>query len=123
MVYRVYVEKKPGLDHEAQTLKNDLTGLLGIEKLTNVRLLNRYDVEGVDEALFESLKTTVFIKNSYAFLHSKQTIMLFLSQLHPRLYGFVHFHPVFYFFSSLFFPFYCSFTVLNNRLLIFLLFC
>ena len=60
MVYRVYVEKKPGLDHEAQTLKNDLTGLLGIEKLTNVRLLNRYDVEGVDEALFESLKTTVF---------------------------------------------------------------
>ena len=60
MVYRVYVEKKPGLDHEAQTLKNDLTGLLGIEKLENVRLLNRYDVEGVDEALFESLKTTVF---------------------------------------------------------------
>ena len=38
MVYRVYVEKKPGLDHEAQTLKNDMTGLLGIEKLENVRL-------------------------------------------------------------------------------------
>ena len=60
MVYRVYVEKKPGLDHEAQTLKNDLTGLLAIENLTNVRLLNRYDVEGVDAELFESLKTTVF---------------------------------------------------------------
>ena len=60
MVYRVYVEKKPGLDHEAQALKNDLTGLLGIRGLENVRLLNRYDVEGVDEALFETLKTTVF---------------------------------------------------------------
>ena len=60
MVYRVYVEKKPGLDHEAQALKNDLTGLLGVDSLENVRLLNRYDVEGVDGALFERLKTTVF---------------------------------------------------------------
>ena len=30
MVYRVYVEKKPGLAHEAQSLKNDLKHLLGI---------------------------------------------------------------------------------------------
>ncbi|MBQ4075993.1 MAG: phosphoribosylformylglycinamidine synthase [Clostridia bacterium] len=60
MVFRVYVEKKQGLDHEAQSLKNDLTGLLGIENLENVRILNRYDVEGVDEGLFESLKNTVF---------------------------------------------------------------
>ena len=60
MVYRVYVEKKPGLDHEAQGLKADLTGLLGVTGLTGVRLLNRYDVEGIDEALFDSLKTTVF---------------------------------------------------------------
>ena len=60
MVYRVYVEKKPGLDHEAQALKSDLTGLMGIEGLKNVRVLNRYDVEGVDGALFETLKTTVF---------------------------------------------------------------
>ena len=60
MVYRVYVEKKPGLDHEAQSLKNDLVNLLGIERLTNLRLLNRYDVEGIDEALFETAKTAVF---------------------------------------------------------------
>ncbi len=60
MVYRVYVEKKQGLDHEAQSLKNDLIGLLGIGGLTRVRLINRYDVEGVEESLFESLKTTVF---------------------------------------------------------------
>ena len=60
MVYRVYVEKKPGLDHEAQSLKNDLVNLLGIERLTNLRLLNRYDVEGIDEALFDTAKTAVF---------------------------------------------------------------
>ena len=60
MVYRVYVEKKPGLDHEAQTLKNDLINLVGMTNLENVRLLNRYDVEDIDADLFESLKTTVF---------------------------------------------------------------
>ncbi|MBR6185393.1 MAG: phosphoribosylformylglycinamidine synthase [Clostridia bacterium] len=60
MVYRVYVEKKPGLDHEAQSLKSDLKTLLGMEGLENVRILNRYDVEGVDAPLFERLKTTVF---------------------------------------------------------------
>ncbi|MBO7158475.1 MAG: phosphoribosylformylglycinamidine synthase, partial [Clostridia bacterium] len=60
MVYRIYVEKKEGLAHEAQSLKNDLTSLLQIEGLTDVRLLNRYDVENIDEALFASSVKTVF---------------------------------------------------------------
>ena len=29
MVYRIYVEKKPGFDVEAQGLKNELVSLLG----------------------------------------------------------------------------------------------
>ncbi|MBO4926321.1 MAG: phosphoribosylformylglycinamidine synthase, partial [Clostridia bacterium] len=60
MVYRVYVEKKPGLDHEAQALKGDLQSLLGIRGLANARLFNRYDVEDIGRPLFEQLKTTVF---------------------------------------------------------------
>jgi len=53
MVHRVYVEKKPGFDVEAQALFRDLTAFLGIEGLAGLRLLNRYDVEGVDRALFD----------------------------------------------------------------------
>ena len=60
MVYRIYVEKKEGLAHEAQSLKNDLTSLLQIGGLTEVRVLNRYDVENIDEALFASSVKTVF---------------------------------------------------------------
>ena len=51
MVYRIYVEKKPGFDVEAEGLKNELVSLLGIQSLNGVRLLNRYDVEGIDEEL------------------------------------------------------------------------
>ena len=70
MVYRIYVEKKPGFDVEAQGLKNELVSLLGIQSLSGLRLLNRYDVEGIDEALFNQCATTVFseppVDNTYA---------------------------------------------------------
>ena len=60
MVYRLYVEKKEGLAHEAASLFSDLKNLLQIEKLTAVRVLNRYDAEDLDEALFNYAKSTVF---------------------------------------------------------------
>ena len=60
MVYRVFVEKKAGLDHEAAALCADLRSFLGVKTLEKVRLLNRYDVENIDEALFEKAKRTVF---------------------------------------------------------------
>ena len=60
MVYRVYVEKKPGLDQEAHALLNDARGLLGIRSLTKVRLFNRYDAEGLSRELFDSAIRTVF---------------------------------------------------------------
>ena len=60
MVYRIYVEKKPGLDNEARTLLNDARSLLGIRNLERVRLLNRYDVENIDRELFDYAVRTVF---------------------------------------------------------------
>ena len=60
MVYRVFVEKKPGLAPEAASLLSDCRSFLGIKKLENVRILNRYDVEGIDEKLFDYARTTVF---------------------------------------------------------------
>ena len=60
MVYRIYVEKKSGLDHEAQNLKSDLLQLLGISGVQNVRVLNRYDAEGIDRKLFDYAVHTVF---------------------------------------------------------------
>ena len=60
MVYRIYVEKKPGFDGEAQGLKHELVELVGIKGLKSLRLLNRYDVEGIDRDLFEKAIPTVF---------------------------------------------------------------
>ena len=60
MVFRVFVEKKPGLDNEARSLLNDAHTLLGIDTLEQVRLYNRYDAEGLSEELFSYAKNTVF---------------------------------------------------------------
>jgi len=60
MVYRVYVEKRPGMSPEAENLLSDLRGFLGISPLTGVRVLNRYDVEGLSREIFERAKPIVF---------------------------------------------------------------
>ena len=60
MVYRVFSEKKPGLSPEVGALRSDCVNFLGIAGLEDVRILNRYDAEGLDEELFRYARTAVF---------------------------------------------------------------
>ena len=60
MVYRIYVEKKKAAASEAAGLLSDIRAFLGIESLEELRILNRYDVEGIDRELFEYCIGTVF---------------------------------------------------------------
>ena len=60
MVYRVYVEKKKELANEAKNLFGEIKNLLFIDSLTDLRLLNRYDVENIEKNLFDYAVNTVF---------------------------------------------------------------
>ncbi|MBQ8588408.1 MAG: phosphoribosylformylglycinamidine synthase, partial [Clostridia bacterium] len=60
MVYRVYVEKKKALAHEALSLMGDIKSFLSIGGIESVRIINRYDVENITEELFNNCKSTVF---------------------------------------------------------------
>ena len=60
MVYRIYVEKRPGLRNEAAALLADAKDFLGVKGLTDVRILNRYDVENITPELFASAVRSVF---------------------------------------------------------------
>ena len=60
MVYRVYVEKKLGQTHEADSLLREIKDFLQIDSLTAVRVLNRYDAENIEEGLFSYAVNTVF---------------------------------------------------------------
>ena len=58
-VFRCYVEKKPGFDVEAGHLLGELKGTLGLEGLTGLRVIRRYDVEGVEQGAYEAARTTI----------------------------------------------------------------
>ncbi len=51
-IHRLFVEKKPGYDIHARQLVSALGEDLGLA-LTNVRALNRYDIQGLTDAEFE----------------------------------------------------------------------
>ncbi|MBM6975466.1 phosphoribosylformylglycinamidine synthase [Intestinimonas butyriciproducens] len=59
-VFRCFVEKKPGFDGAARALCRELTDAVGIQGLTGLRVLNRYDVEGVTDQVYAAARTSVF---------------------------------------------------------------
>jgi len=60
MVWRVYTEKFGIHAVEAQKIFKDLKENLFISSLTDVRVLNRYDVEGIEKDIFELSCASVF---------------------------------------------------------------
>ena len=59
-VIRVFVEKREGFDVEARHMLADLRDNLGLTKLTGLRLLVRYDIEGLSAEEFIRARGVVF---------------------------------------------------------------
>ena len=59
-VKRVYVEKKPEFAVQAKDLLHEVESYLGIQSITNVRVLIRYDVENLSDETFERACNGVF---------------------------------------------------------------
>ena len=60
MVYRLFVEKKEGFRVAQEALFESLKLYVGIKSLRGVRIINRYDIQGVEAPLLEQCKYTVF---------------------------------------------------------------
>jgi len=59
MVTRILVEKTSGFDIEAKSLRDELVKTLHLENLEGVRIVNCYDMEGVETAALETIKASV----------------------------------------------------------------
>lgn len=71
-VKRVFVEKKEGCDIAATGLLNDLRENLGIKGLKGVRILIRYDIEGISEQEYKAACNTIFAEPPVDFLYDEQ---------------------------------------------------
>lgn len=59
-VKRLLVEKREGSDLEAKALMKDLKDILHIDCIDDLRLLNRYDIEGLSDEICDSASKTIF---------------------------------------------------------------
>lgn len=59
-VRRIFVEKKKGFGVAAQHLFVDCKDYLGIKNLKGVRILIRYDIEGISDKDYQAARTTIF---------------------------------------------------------------
>lgn len=75
-VLRCFTEKKEGFDVDARKLTHELQDLLGIQGLTSVRILCRYDVEGIDDATYAKARSLVFSEPPAIFVMMKRSRQL-----------------------------------------------
>ena len=59
-VKRLLVEKREGFDLEAKALMKDLKDSLHIDCIDDLRLVNRYDIEGLSDEIYDSASKTIF---------------------------------------------------------------
>ncbi len=59
-IKRIFVEKKKGFDIEAGALMDDFVNNLGITGLESVRILNRYDIDGISDKELKAVLPVVF---------------------------------------------------------------
>jgi len=70
-VRRIFVEKKPGFDIEAQHLYLDLKENLGIAGLERVRIINRYDISGISDEDYNQARKTIFSEPNVDFVYDE----------------------------------------------------
>lgn len=59
-VKRIFVEKKPDFAVKAKELREEIENYLGIQTVTNVRVLIRYDIENLTEETYQASLGTIF---------------------------------------------------------------
>ncbi len=75
IVKRLFVEKKKPYDVEAQGLLTDLTETLGVRALESVKIINRYDIEGITEDEYQMARNTIFSEPPVDYAYDEEYIL------------------------------------------------
>ena len=71
-VKRVYVEKKPDFAVKAGELREEIASYLGIDTVTGVRVLIRYDIENLSEEVYKQSLVTIFSEPPVDFVYEEE---------------------------------------------------
>ena len=70
-VRRIFVEKKPEFAVRAKELLEEIESYLGIDTITGVRVLIRYDIEDVSEEAYQKSLATIFSEPPVDFVYEE----------------------------------------------------
>ena len=70
-VKRIFVEKKPDFAVKARELAGEIGSYLGIETVTGVRVLIRYDIENLSGDTYDRALGTIFSEPPVDFLYEE----------------------------------------------------
>lgn len=71
-VKRIYVEKKTGFDVEARGLFNEIKEHLSIKTIERVRIIYRYDIEGISDEIYYQARTTIFSEPPVDYVYDEE---------------------------------------------------
>ena len=74
-VKRIFVEKRPGFDIPAQSLYADLKESLDLKALTGVRVINRYDIEGISDQEYLQARSIVFSEPTVDEVYDEELVL------------------------------------------------
>ena len=91
MVKRIYIEKKTGYDVHTRSLSEDLRNNLKISGITSLRLLERYDIEGITDEQYKAAKKAIFTDAAVNTVYDEELVInngekIFASELLPGQY-------------------------------------
>ena len=71
-IKRIFVEKKSDFAVESDLLLTDLRENLGIKGLEAIRIIQRYDVEGINDEVYEKARSTIFSDPTVDFVYDEE---------------------------------------------------
>ncbi len=71
-VRRIFVEKKPAFAIQAKELQSEIKNYLGIQAVTGVRVLIRYDMEHISEETYQKALATVFSEPPVDYIYEEE---------------------------------------------------
>ena len=74
-IYRIFTEKKKGYDLEAQGLLQEMKNILGVSGLKQVRVINRYDLEGISQEVYEKARSLIFCEPPLELVYDEELTM------------------------------------------------
>lgn len=59
-MFRIYIERKNGFENEAQRYENEFSNFLGIQGISRIRYINRYDIENISDDIADKACRRIF---------------------------------------------------------------